>query len=152
MNKLNPSNLALVTALVVAPAAHASYYQTNCANADASTRMNNGHSDNTLSVTREAWGDEGPTRTVIKLDPDEVKVEMLDANVLFSEVHDSCAENPGRGSGFWSRREVKTYRLRLTKEDGSRFDEQILGAKADGSIESFLICEENWSGIVPSCR
>ncbi len=127
--------------------AQASFYQVYCSNAEGTVQTTNGHIQNTLTVTKRVWGDQGSVDTQIDLSNDEnVEYNFSETNSLVNENKGGCEENPEANFVSWTR--VETQKIVISRTDGKAFDADILGLTENNTIEAYLICQEEGNSQV----
>lgn len=136
---------ALVLLALISGQAHASYYQIDCSNGSGSIKMQSGHSVNKVTVESISYKTGNPVRSRIELENQAVDKKVLKKTEIEKDSKSVCPE--GSDSGYATWREVTVQKVQLTRADGKAFPEGSAGLKADGSIETTLICETNGSSL-----
>jgi len=140
---------ALFLSLAASPDAVASYYQINCGNADGSTRMNSGHSNDDFYVSEVIYAHGAPQFRRIDLDRRELDIQIVKNLELDSKSSKGCRE--GESAGFFSSDIVEFQQINIKNKDGSLFSRDISGVSADQlSVEAYFICTRHFSGLT-SC-
>lgn len=141
--------------LALGSTAQASSFTITCGNAEGTIKTESGHFANGLQLTKRIYDRENGGHRDEKVElslRDDVRVEAEDAREIHSEQRNGCdVPNPGQTGGALHR-SVYVEKVRITKADGSSFEDGILGVSADRlSVEDFLICERVITNIIP-CR
>jgi hypothetical protein len=150
--KTSPATLvtaATVTlALVISTSAQASWYQTFCSNAEGTTRTANGHNQNFTQLTKREWTNRGPVETIIRDEENKLRVEQVgEQKSIVNEQKQSCRK-PGMG-GVWNSHNVSAGKYKITNDDGSLFDKDIVGVSEDlKSVEVEFICQADMNGLI----
>lgn len=131
--------------------AQASSMQESCSNAKGTVRFELGHYENYIEVTKwSSSDDEGTKYEKIRKDlhDGEWKLEELSSQIISNEQNSQCRE--GEDIGFAWARKVDVRKVRITKSDGSLFEDGILGLTSDRkAVEATLLCEWEVSNIMP---
>ena len=126
--------------------AMASYFATQCSNADASVRLQTGHIGNSLLLVRSnGAGESSRKRTRVPLSA--VDVETLSRTVIEERSNDAACERLQAGPVvFWS--EVTTVRaLRFTMKEGEFLDGSPGLSPDRRVIEATMICIAKSDGL-----
>lgn len=119
--------------------AQASFFQTNCSNADATIRTGSGHRYNGVTIsTQEADGSIRP----VEFSNDEILVQVIENSELRRVEVTSCV--PGESGGGAMSQDVWTYqRVQLRRADSQTFDENTIGVSEDRRhIDTDFICHD----------
>ena len=153
MKNLVVTTLALVLNLSLA---QASSMQENCSNADATVSMKMGHFESGLYLTKRTYDGKNGSVREQKIEVslrDQVTMEHLESQQIHNESYNGC-EKPGSGptAGAWYK-SVNLQKVKITKQDGSAFEDGILAVSADRkSIGVYLLCERIVTNIISCTR
>jgi hypothetical protein len=116
--------------------AKASYYQTDCSNADQSIKTGEGHRYDGVAVT---VSQDNGRRSIVEFENEEIILTTLSTIDLRKEESTTCTT--GSRSGSISR-EIWTYKqVKLSRKDNAEFSENTLGVSVDRkSIITDFIC------------
>lgn len=140
--------LNVIALMAVTTAAHASYFQVNCSNADGSIMTGSGHSDNYVQLTKYTSTDKGPKKEAIRFERGTVhQQDTIKSVSLVDESFQSCRK-PGE-PGFASHRSVSASTVTFVNAEGSLFDADIMGVSKDRkTVKADLICEHNMNSMI----
>lgn len=128
--------------------AQASSFYYTCSDADQTVKIAEGHASPSVTVT-EATYINGTVKTPVKLQYGEYQIEYSDAKELHREQSNSC-DNSDREAGVYRVLNVSYAKVKISKRDGSSFSENTMGVTLDGkSVEAFVICEKEITGMLP---
>lgn len=142
--------LLMITALTLVSTsfAQASWYQTFCSDAEATTRTADGHNDNFVEITERKWDNDGPKENRIRFENGEVTANELSEQRISHEENRACGD--GQEYGWYSASTVTVKKVSITKEDGSLFSENTLGVSKDlKSVDVVLVCKADVTSEMP---
>lgn len=144
--------LILTLALLTPTFASASSMDEACSSATGSVKTTGGHRDHTTTLLKREYTDKGIVETPVTYsfnegNLDEIRVETLSSAEINREEKRGCRD--GMGSFYGKTTSVR--KIRVTKADGSKFSDDFLDVKNDGSVETYLVCELVVTSLMP-CR
>jgi hypothetical protein len=133
----------LATIVFAGMSAQASWYQESCSNGEGTVKLAHGHNDNFISYTTRVYdGNGGVEENIVRDESGDLRFEIVEEKELAKESHQSCDGTNQIGFGTW--KNVTYRRVKITKADGSAFNENTLELSQDKqSIVTSMICEEN---------
>ncbi len=137
--------LTVLTLMSLTTAAHASWFQEYCSDAEGTVRRGSGHDENFLQITQRVWGEDGKKDTILRDENGALTYNEKSNKVVEKEYHENC--RPGEEIGFATSREVNLVQLEIQNSDGRLFDKDIVGVSKDlKTVNATLICERNYGG------
>lgn len=132
--------LFMLLAFSISTPSFASFFQTNCSNAEGTTRWTQGHVENTLFLTKRSW--EGGVRSeeVVKIPQWEIEYNAINEHEIHKEASSNCPANADWGIAKW--RTLTWVQVELKRVNGIPFNTDFVGVNSEGSIQTYLICEQ----------
>lgn len=142
---MKTSIFSLLALLSLATSAQASWMGETCSSSDGAIRTSGGHLEMFTEVTVMDY--KNGSQTKVRDEEGKWNVEEANEQVIKEERGGDQCNNGMRAP--WSRK-ISVKQVRITKDDGSLFDEYTLGVTSDRkAVEGTLICEWAVSSIVP---
>lgn len=147
--KVNSTYWFTLVALLLFPfqSTHASYFQKYCSNAEQTTTYTMGQDESDITLTRrviEEDGSEVDSSIVLNWQLiDAVETYYLE---LDRKTTNDCQAPGDVGIHSWELTSV--VQSVLSRTDGEIFDMDIIGATHEGTVESFMVCEEKGHTVI----
>ena len=133
--------LLALTTLLVSFCSFASFYQTDCSNAQSTISTSNGHVRNAITLTKRIYSQGAMKETKVKFKSTQLKINILSKTEIERNSSTNC--KPGMSGGVASWNNISLKKIVITKKDNTEFDSDIVGLdKKTNSITTTILCED----------